>query len=159
MAWPITSSPYGGDQPPCWKPSRVSSSARPGACMTPSKVTWLSTTTWLIRNSFPCQMREDSGDRDAPGCGCRWPQEPVPARRRCQADNAWAHPICGLPKDGLAGPGHGDVVGDVAGARAGVRPPATRPGPAVGAEAAGVGRAAVELGPDRHLLALHVVFV
>src|SRR5215470_10708175 len=48
MAWPITSSPYGGDQPPCWKPSRVSSSARPGACMTPSKVTWLSTTTLLI---------------------------------------------------------------------------------------------------------------
>src|SRR5215472_17682712 len=61
--------------------------------------------------------------------------------------------------EGLAGPGHGDVVGDVAGARAGVRPPATRPGPAVLAEAAGVGRPAVELGPDRHLIALHVILV
>src|ERR1700741_1110935 len=36
MAFARTSSPYGTAQPPWAKPSRVSSSGRPGACMTPS---------------------------------------------------------------------------------------------------------------------------
>ena len=43
-----TSSTFGDAQPPCVKPSRVSSSGRPGDCMTPSSVTWLITTTRLI---------------------------------------------------------------------------------------------------------------
>src|SRR5262245_59938976 len=45
------------------------------------------------------------------------------------------------------------------GAGARVRPPATRPGVTVGAEAAPVGRPTVEWRPDRHLVALHVVLV
>src|SRR4029453_16143612 len=50
----------------------------------------------------------------------------------------------------------GDVTGTFL---ARVRPPATRPGVAVGAEAAGVGRPTVEFGPDPHLVALDVVLV
>jgi hypothetical protein len=44
----ITSSFPAAAQPPCSKRSRVSSSGRPGACITPSTVTWLITITLLV---------------------------------------------------------------------------------------------------------------
>src|SRR5712692_9424003 len=48
LAW--TESAYGVAQPPCSKPPRRSSSGRPGACMTPSSVRFVNTTTLLISN-------------------------------------------------------------------------------------------------------------
>src|SRR5438093_5562201 len=47
-----TESPRGRAQPPCAKPSRRSSSGRPGACITPSSVKCISTTTLLIVTPF-----------------------------------------------------------------------------------------------------------
>src|SRR5947209_14309672 len=52
-AFIITASVFGVAQPPYVNPSRVSSSERPGACMTPSSVTWLITTTLLIGSAPP----------------------------------------------------------------------------------------------------------
>lgn len=45
---PTTSSLRGIAHPPCSKPPRRSSSDGPGPCMTPSRVTWLITTTLFI---------------------------------------------------------------------------------------------------------------
>src|SRR2546421_1970127 len=48
----MLASEYGTAQPPCWKPPRTSSSGRAGACITPSRVTLLVTTTLLIGSSL-----------------------------------------------------------------------------------------------------------
>src|SRR5437899_2654455 len=48
----MTASLFGTAQPPRSKPPRTSSSGRPGACITPSSVTWLVTTTLLIKAHF-----------------------------------------------------------------------------------------------------------
>src|SRR5690349_11736233 len=45
IASALTSSSYGIAQPPCSNSPRTSSSGRPGACVTPSSVTLLVTTT------------------------------------------------------------------------------------------------------------------
>src|SRR6266508_6241239 len=50
-AVPIISSEYGADHPPYLKPSLVSSSGPPGACMTPSREICSSTITFLM-NEF-----------------------------------------------------------------------------------------------------------
>src|SRR5690242_17451081 len=47
-----TSSTLRSAQPPRVNPPRVSSSGRPGPCITPSSVTWLITTIRLISASF-----------------------------------------------------------------------------------------------------------
>src|ERR1700681_1062324 len=47
----MASSAYGRAQPPWVKPPRTSSSARPGACITPSRVRLLNTITLPIRSS------------------------------------------------------------------------------------------------------------
>src|SRR5947207_9727305 len=51
MKRPMTPSPYGAAQPPRVNPPRVSSSAPPGACITPSSVTWLVTTILAMWDS------------------------------------------------------------------------------------------------------------
>src|SRR5438094_2369448 len=48
----MTGSLPGIAQPPRSKPPRTSSSGRPGACITPSSVRWLVTTTLLIEVPF-----------------------------------------------------------------------------------------------------------
>src|SRR5438034_4552505 len=60
-------------QPPWSKPPRRSSSGRPGACMTPSSVRWLKTTTLLIWNLLRVPIAESSqagigSNIIAPGC-------------------------------------------------------------------------------------------
>src|SRR5216684_3608891 len=51
-ALPISGSAYGCPQPPCSKPPRRSSSGRPGAWMTPSRVRLMNTTILRIRASL-----------------------------------------------------------------------------------------------------------
>src|ERR687898_3253444 len=68
----MTSSLLDMAQPPCWKPPRVSSSGRPGACITPSSVKCSVTEISLIWCSFPqlgwtCCRRHD---RDRPVVKC-----------------------------------------------------------------------------------------
>src|ERR1044072_232296 len=50
--WPMASSQSPNDQPPCSNPPAVSSSGPPGACITPSSVTNVVTTSLRISSSF-----------------------------------------------------------------------------------------------------------
>src|SRR5205823_1995131 len=74
-AFVITESTFATDQPPSVKPSRVSSSARPGACITPSSVTWLITTTLAIysqsSNSWCSSSARLPGEAEVIRASCR----------------------------------------------------------------------------------------
>src|SRR5260370_22408659 len=56
----MTGSLSGTAQAPRSKPPRTSSSGRPGACITPSSVTWFVTTTLLIEVPFRESRRRSS---------------------------------------------------------------------------------------------------
>ena len=64
-------SKYGRAQPPCSKPPRVSSSGRPGACITPSSVKLRFATTLLkytacLAPGRGCYYQKISGSRQVP---------------------------------------------------------------------------------------------
>src|SRR6187551_1252215 len=60
---PVSSSAYGTLQPPCLNPPRRSSSGRPGACMTPSRVTLLNTTIFVIEDLLRSLAHRDRAPR------------------------------------------------------------------------------------------------
>src|SRR3954452_22136111 len=65
IASPMTASAVAAAQPPRSKPPRVSSSGRAGACMTPSRVTWLTTTSEPIAATLrPARDRGQLEPRD-----------------------------------------------------------------------------------------------
>ena len=65
---PVSSSAYGTLQPPCLNPPRRSSSGRPGACMTPSRVTLLKTMIFVMGD--PLGLHAAVAQSDDATCEC-----------------------------------------------------------------------------------------
>src|ERR1700694_3413433 len=86
---PITASIRENAQPPCWNPPRTSSSGRPGACITPSSVTLLDTTTLPIA----CSLRVEWWSQSLP---TRTASGQIDRLCACCGDGAeaTADPIC-----------------------------------------------------------------
>src|ERR1044072_6140116 len=87
-------------QPPWRNPSRVSSSGRPGLCRTPSRLTWLTTTTRMV----VVTGRAGPTHRSEPG-------QRLPHRVEAQGAEVEGGPVEGLEVEVRALPGLHLVAG------------------------------------------------